>query len=115
MSPDVLQLTQLGLKVRPRSVSIFLDDFRMLFVVVAILMTKTQEEPRMLLAAAHTAIPDGRRISPFVVQADTNTLGDILDKARGILERSQVVGVFFPWQLLLNNIGNKVSERREWC
>ena len=42
----------------------------MLFVVVAILKTKTQEEPRMLLATAHTAVADEGRSSQFVVQAD---------------------------------------------
>ena len=45
----------------------------------------------MLLAAAHTAVADEGRRSPFVVQADPNTSGDVLDKARKILKRSQVV------------------------
>ena len=67
---DILRLTQSGLKVRLWPISFFLDDFRMLFVVVAIVMTKTQEEPRMLLAAAQTAVADEGRRSPFVVQAD---------------------------------------------
>ena len=88
--PDVLRLTQSGLKVRPRPVSLFLDDFRMLLVVVAISRTKTHEEPRMLLAAAQTTVVDECRRSPFVVQADPNTLWDVLDKARRILKRSQV-------------------------
>ena len=113
--PDVLRLTQLGLKVRPPPVSFFLDDCRMLFVVVAILMTKTQEELRMLLAAVHTTVADEGRRSYFVVQADLNTSGDVLDKARKILERSQVVGLFCPWQLLVNTSGNRVSEHRDWC
>ena len=91
---DVLRLTQSGLKVRPRPVSFLLDDFSMLLVVVAILRTKTQEEPRMLLAAAQTVVVDEGRRSPFVVQADPNTSGDVLDKARRILKRSQVGGFF---------------------
>ena len=48
----------------------------------------------MLLAAAQIAVADEGRRSPFVVQVDPNTLGDVLDKARGILRRSQV-GEFF--------------------
>ena len=65
--PDALQLTQSGLKGRLRPVNFILDDFRMFFVVVAILMTKTQEEPRMLLAATHADVADKGRRSPFVV------------------------------------------------
>ena len=79
----------------------FLNDFRILFVVVAILRTKTQEEPRMSLAAAQTAVADEGRRSSFAVQVDPNTLGDVLDKARKILKRSQVIGFFISFFLTI--------------
>ena len=44
----------------------------------------------MLLAAAQIVVVDEGRRSPLVVQADPNTLGDVLDKARRIVKRSQV-------------------------
>ena len=107
--PDVLRLTQSGLKIRPQPVSFFLDDYIMLLVVVAILRTKTQKEPRMLLAAAQTAVADEGRRSPFVVQADPNTLGDVLDKARRILKRSQVGGFLVHGCFFLTIVETKAA------
>ena len=78
--PDVLRLTQSGLKVRPRPASFFFDFFRMLLVVMTILCTKTQEEPRILLAATQIVVADKGRRSPFVVQAEPNTSGDVFDR-----------------------------------
>ena len=87
--------------------SFSLDDFRVLFMEVAILKTKTQEEPRMLYAAAHTSVEDGSRRSYFVVQADLNTLRNVLDKARKILKRSQVVGFFVHGYFFLTIVETK--------
>ena len=93
-SPDVLRLTHSGLKVRPRLVSFFFDNLRMLLVVVTILWTKTQEEPRTLFAAAQIVVTGEGRSSPLVVHADPNTLGDVFDKARRMVKRSQVRDFF---------------------
>ena len=61
----------------------------------------------MLLAAAHTAAVDEGRRSPFVVQADLDTSGDVLDKVRKILKRPQVVGFFVHGSFFLTIVKTK--------
>ena len=49
-----------------------------------ILTTKTQDELKTVLVDTHTIVAgDGRR-SPFVVQAESNTSGDVQDKERKV-------------------------------
>ena len=71
-----------------------LNDLSILMVVAAIGTVNTQEEPRMLLAAAHIeAVREGSS-SPFVVQPDLKTSGEVLDKARKVWNRLQVAICF---------------------
>ena len=51
-------------------------------------------------------VDEGRR-SPFVVQANPYTSGDVLDKARKILKRSQVVGFFVHGSFFLTIVETK--------
>ena len=80
--------------MRPRPLSSVFDDFRLFLVVVVIGKIKTQEESRMLLAGAHNEAAGEGRSSPFVVHPDFKTSGEILDKARKVWKRLQVVKVF---------------------
>ena len=73
-----------GLKVRPQTLSFDFDDLRMLLVVAVIGTVNTTEEPRMLLAAAHTEAAREGSSSPFVVQPDLKTSEEVLDKARKV-------------------------------
>ena len=70
--------------MRPRPLSFDFYDLRMLLVVAAIGTVNNQEEPRMLLAAAHTEAAGEERSSPFVVRPALKTSGEVLDKVRKV-------------------------------
>ena len=83
--PAVLRLIHSGLKVRAQYFSCLFALFRLLLVVKTIFTTRTQDEPKMVLAATHTAAAgDGRR-SPFVVQVEPKTLGEVRDHERKVV------------------------------
>ena len=67
------------------TVQLLLCFFRLLFVAETIITTRTQDEPKMVLAASHTAAIGDGRISPFVVQAGPKTSGDVRDNERKVL------------------------------
>ena len=58
-------------------------------------------------AAAQIVVTDEGRRSPLIDQAGPNTLGDVFDKARRMVKRSQVRGLFvhgcFFWAIVETN------------
>ena len=115
--PTVFRLTQSSLKVRPCIVSFFLEPLRMLLVVVAIFWTKIQQDPRALFAAAQIVVTGEGSSSPFVVQAEPNTSGDVLDRERRMMYRSSTRAAFVHgccfWAIVEMNLVRSDTERVE--
>ena len=67
-----------------------------------------------MLAAAQIVVTDEGRRSPLVVHADPNTLGDVFDKARMMVKRSQVRGLYvhgcFFWAIVETNSVSSETE-----
>ena len=66
------------------------------------------------MAAAQIVVTDEGRSSPLVVHADQNTFGDVFDKARRMVKRSQGRGLFvhglFFWAIVETNLASSETE-----
>ena len=76
------------------------DDLRMLLVVAAIGTVNTQEEPSMLLAAAHTEAAREGSSSLFVVQPDLNFMRGFRQGKNG-LEKATGGNISCPWLFVI--------------
>ena len=79
-------------------------------------MNQNQGETEdFFFAAAQIVVTGEGRSSPLVVHADPNTLGDVFDKARRMVKRSQVRGPFvhgyFFWAIVETNSVSAETER----
>ena len=70
-----------------------------------------------MLADAQSVVTGEGRSSPFVVQTDPNDSGDVFDRERRMVQRSQVLGPFvhgcFFWAIVETNSVRSDTEREE--